>query len=194
MSLGLSRMGVMAQGSKGVCLKEDRLQSLPILGEPGKPNSSRGSLSWVSPAGAEYLPLTPKHADPLLGTLAWEPWGAVFPFSPPSSHLLVSSLLSPLLFSSPRGLGLPAGGGGGGTKAVAPDNAGSPLTRIGRAGRRGWARAFAYAALAGGGPAVAERAGAEPRACAPRSGPLSARCPRDSGAVGAAQLSARRPG
>lgn len=73
-SLGLSRMGVMAQGSKGVCLKEDRLQSLPILGEPGKPNSSPGSLSWVSPAGAEYLPLTPKHADPLLGTLAWEPW------------------------------------------------------------------------------------------------------------------------
>lgn len=68
------------------------MQSLPILGEPGKPNSSPGSLSWVSPAGAEYLPLTPKHADPHLGTLGscvsilpsvLTPPGLLPPFSPP---------------------------------------------------------------------------------------------------------------
>lgn len=61
-------------------------------------------------------------------------------------------------------------------KAVAPDNAGSPLTRIGRAGGGGAPRWLSPTRRAGRRLPLqsGERAGAEPRTCAPRSGPLSA--------------------
>lgn len=137
-SLGLSGMGVRAQGAKGVCLKQGRLQFLPILGEPGKPNSSPGSLSWVPPEGAEYLPLTPKHADPHLGTLAWEPWGAVFPSSPLRPHTSWSppSFLPPFSHH-PAVLVFLRAGAGVGRKRLPPTTPAVPSPAL--AGRGGGA-------------------------------------------------------
>lgn len=133
--------------------------------------------------GAEHQPYAPKHLQSYRGAPAAP---ALWPrelcshlclvLSPPpcSPHF---SIYQSWFF---RGRGCVC------VKAVAPNNAGSPLTRIGRApalagpggGRGGGARAraFAYAARwQAAAPAVGERAGAEPWACSACPGPLSAR-------------------
>ena len=193
------------EGRQVMSLKEGRLQALSILrGALGNRIIRLDSLSWVLPQeGAEYLTLTPKHIDSylILGHLELpfrglgSPGCCVRTISSPSSHF-VSSPHFPiqgqvlLVF-----LRAGAGVGGGGMKAVAPDNAGSPLTRIGRAEGGGtpcWLsptrRAGRRLPLQSG-----ERAGAEPRECESCPGPLRARWrPRGASGAGAAQQSARR--